>query len=894
LLFANANDMTEKKKIVETPLMKQYFEVKAKHPDALLLFRVGDFYETFGDDAIIASKVLGIVLTKRANGSAQHVELAGFPHHSIETYLPKLVRAGYKVAVCDQLEDPKLTKKIVKRGVTELVTPGIAYSEQLLSQKENNYLGAVYFKGDKGGVAFLDISTGEFKVAEGTLDYVEVLLSNFAPKEIVLQKGYQTGFRERFGTNYYISTMDEWAFVPQACEDKLKKQFGLNSLKGFGVEGLALGTTAAGAILFYLEQNQNTGVAHLCSISRIDRGSFVWMDRFTFRNLEIFQSSGGKEGVSLLDIMDKCASPLGARMLRNWLAMPLKDLGEIEKRHSVVEMFVNHPGATEQVQQHLANIGDLERIISRAAAGKIAPREIVQLKRGLEQMEPIKGICTELGGTAAEAGEGILLFNDLYEYIGRHMLAEPANAFGKGDIIADGVNGELDELRRIARHGKDYLLQVQQRESERTGIPSLKISYNNVFGYYLEVRNTHKDKVPDDWIRKQTLVSAERYITQELKEYEEKILGAEERITSLEQQIYQQVVMAIQKEIPHIQQSCNALARIDCLVGFAALATSNNYCRPQMNDGYRLEIEQGRHPVIETLMEVGEEYVANDICLDNDSQQIIILTGPNMAGKSALLRQTALIVLMAQVGSFVPATSARIGYVDKIFTRVGASDNISRGESTFMVEMTETSTILHNLSERSLILLDEIGRGTSTFDGMSIAWAIVEYIHQHREKAKTLFATHYHELNELEEIYPRVKNWHISVKEVENKVIFLRKLCQGGVAHSFGIHVARMAGMPQAVIDSAQRTLNMLEKKDEGQIAAVGDGPAVEKTGKGLASKKKKSSAADNLQLSFFQLEDPLLCDLRDSIKAMDINTMSPLDAFDAIRKLKEKLGLMR
>lgn len=886
--------MTEKKKIVETPLMKQYFEVKAKHPDALLLFRVGDFYETFGDDAIIASKVLGIVLTKRANGSAQHVELAGFPHHSIETYLPKLVRAGYKVAVCDQLEDPKLTKKIVKRGVTELVTPGIAYSEQLLSQKENNYLGAVYFKGDKGGVAFLDISTGEFKVAEGTLDYVEVLLSNFAPKEIVLQKGYQTGFRERFGTNYYISTMDEWAFVPQACEDKLKKQFGLNSLKGFGVEGLALGTTAAGAILFYLEQNQNTGVAHLCSISRIDRGSFVWMDRFTFRNLEIFQSSGGKEGVSLLDIMDKCASPLGARMLRNWLAMPLKDLGEIEKRHSVVEMFVNHPGATEQVQQHLANIGDLERIISRAAAGKIAPREIVQLKRGLEQMEPIKGICIELGGTAAEAGEGILLFNDLYEYIGRHMLAEPANAFGKGDIIADGVNGELDELRRIARHGKDYLLQVQQRESERTGIPSLKISYNNVFGYYLEVRNTHKDKVPDDWIRKQTLVSAERYITQELKEYEEKILGAEERITSLEQQIYQQVVMAIQKEIPHIQQSCNALARIDCLVGFAALATTNNYCRPQMNDGYRLEIEQGRHPVIETLMEVGEEYVANDIWLDNDSQQIIILTGPNMAGKSALLRQTALIVLMAQVGSFVPATSARIGYVDKIFTRVGASDNISRGESTFMVEMTETSTILHNLSERSLILLDEIGRGTSTFDGMSIAWAIVEYIHQHREKAKTLFATHYHELNELEEIYPRVKNWHISVKEVENKVIFLRKLCQGGVAHSFGIHVARMAGMPQAVIDSAQRTLNMLEKKDEGQIAAGGDGPAVEKTGKGLASKKKKSSAADNLQLSFFQLEDPLLCDLRDSIKAMDINTMSPLDAFDAIRKLKEKLGLKR
>ena len=881
--------MTEKKKIVETPLMKQYFEVKSKHPDALLLFRVGDFYETFGDDAVTASKVLGIVLTKRANGSAQHVELAGFPHHSIETYLPKLVRAGYKVAVCDQLEDPKLTKKIVKRGVTELVTPGIAYSDQLLCQKENNYLGAVYFKGDKGGVAFLDISTGAFKVAEGSLDYIEVLLSNFAPKEVVLQKGYQCGFRERFGNNYYISTMDEWAFVPQACEDKLKKQFSLNSLKGFGVENLTLGTTAAGAILFYLEQNQNTGVAHLCSISRIDRGSFVWMDRFTFRNLEIFNSSSGSEGTSLLDVIDKTSSPLGARLLRNWLAMPLKNLEQIEARHSVVDTFVAHDGATEEVQQRLSDIGDLERIISRAAAGKIAPREIIQLKRGLEQMEPIKDICTQLGGEAASLGSGIILFNQLYDYIAATMLPEPANAFGKGDIIADGVNEELDNLRQIARHGKEYLLQVQQRESERTGIPSLKISYNNVFGYYLEVRNTHKDKVPDDWIRKQTLVNAERYITQELKDYEEKILGAEERISSLEQQIYQQVVMAIQKEIPQIQKSCNTLAQIDCLVGFAQLAAERNYCRPQMNDGYKLEIEQGRHPVIETLMDVGEEYVANDIWLDNDTQQVIILTGPNMAGKSALLRQTALIVLMAQIGSFVPATSAKIGYVDKIFTRVGASDNISRGESTFMVEMTETSTILHNLSERSLILLDEIGRGTSTFDGMSIAWAIVEYIHQRGEKAKTLFATHYHELNELEEIYPRVKNYHISVKEVENKVIFLRKLCPGGVAHSFGIHVARMAGMPQAVIDSAQRTLNMLEKKED-----ISGGESVAAQGKNLATKKKKSSAADNLQLSFFQLEDPLLCDLRDSIKAMDINSMSPLDAFDAIRKLKEKLGLKK
>ncbi|MBR4883629.1 MAG: DNA mismatch repair protein MutS, partial [Bacteroidales bacterium] len=676
----------------------------------------------------------------------------------------------------------------------------------------------------------------------------------------------------------------------------LKKQFGLNSLKGFGVENLTLGTTAAGAILFYLEQNQNTGVAHLCSISRIDRGSFVWMDRFTFRNLEIFQSSAGGEGTSLLDVIDKCSSPLGARMLRSWLAMPLKDLDEMEKRHSVVDTFVNHPGAVEEIQERLSNIGDLERIVSRAAAGKISPREIVQLKRGLEQMEPIKSVCTELGGTTAQMGDDVILFNELYEFIGKNMLPDPANAFGKGDIIADGVNEELDELRRIARHGKEYLLQVQQRESERTGIPSLKISYNNVFGYYIEVRNTHKDKVPQEWIRKQTLVNAERYITQELKEYEEKILGAEEKISSLEQQIYQQVVMRIQKEIPHIQKSCNALARIDCLAGFAQLASERNYCKPQMNDGYKIEIEQGRHPVIETLMEVGEEYVANDIMLDNDTQQVIILTGPNMAGKSALLRQTALIVLMAQIGSFVPASSARIGFVDKIFTRVGASDNISRGESTFMVEMTETSTILHNISERSLILLDEIGRGTSTFDGMSIAWAIVEYIHQRGEKAKTLFATHYHELNELEEIYPRVKNYHISVKEVGNKIIFLRKLCPGGVAHSFGIHVARLAGMPQAVIDSAQRTLNMLEKKEEGNQSSgrEEETATMEKTGKSLASKKKKSSAADNLQLSFFQLEDPLLCDLRDSIKAMDINTMSPLDAFDAIRKLKEKLGLKK
>lgn len=876
--------MSENKKIAQTPLMTQYFEFKRQHPEALLLFRVGDFYETFGDDAIIASKVLGIVLTKRANGTAQHVELAGFPHHSIETYLPKLVRAGYKVAVCDQLEDPKLTKKLVKRGVTELVTPGIAYSDQLLSQKENNFLCSVYFSADRAGIAFLDVSTGTFKISEGTLDYIEVLLANFAPKEVLVQKGYQKGFRERFGEHYYISTLDEWGFVTEACEDKLKKQFGLSSLKGFGVDKLLMGITAAGAILFYLEQNQNTGIAHLCSISRIDQGSFVWMDRFTFRNLEIFSSATDKEGVSLLDVIDKCNSPLGARMLRSWVAMPLKNLEQINTRHSIVEYFTLNPQKRENIEGYLSNLGDLERIISRAAAGKITPREVMQLKRGLEQMGPIKEICLQADNTDVKnAGEQILLFETLRNLIQTNLAQEPANAFGKGDIIAEGVSSELDNLRNIARHGKDYLLQIQQRESDRTGIPSLKISYNNVFGYYLEVRNTHKDKVPQDWIRKQTLVNAERYITQELKEYEEQILGAQEKIISLEQQIYQQIILEIQSEIPQIQKSCNALAQIDCLVGFATLAVENKYCRPAMNESLKIEIKQGRHPVIETLMRPGEEYVANDIMLDNESEQIIILTGPNMAGKSALLRQTALIVLLSQIGSFVPAKSAAIGLTDKIFTRVGASDNISRGESTFMVEMIETSTILHNISQRSLILLDEIGRGTSTFDGMSIAWAIVEYIHQRGYGAKTLFATHYHELNELEEIYPRVKNYHISVKEVDNNVIFLRKLCPGGVAHSFGIHVARMAGMPSAVIESAQRTLNMLENKEGVQEHT----PGIKKV-----CPKGKSKNSDNLQLSFFQLEDPLLCDLRDSIKAMDINSMSPLDAFDAIRKLKDKLKL--
>ncbi len=886
--------MKEDKKIAETPLMKQYFSVKAQHPDAMLLFRVGDFYETFGEDAIIASKVLGIVLTKRNNGPGTSVELAGFPHHSIETYLPKLVRSGYKVAICDQLEDPKLTKKIVKRGVTELVTPGIAYNEQLLNQKENNFLCAVAFHKNRGGIAFLDVSTGTFKVAEGSLEYIEVLLSNFSPKEIVIERGYRDGFKERFGTGYYLSPMDEWAFVAEACEDKLKKQFGLQSLKGFGIENLTLGVTAAGAILFYLEQNHSNGVCHLCSISRMDESNFVWLDKFTFRNLEIFSPASCADGTALIDVVDRCSSPLGARLLRNWLSMPVKDKEEIDRRLSVVDFLAKNSDSRGNIRDLISQVGDLERITARAAAGKIMPREMVQLKRGLSQMKPIKEIallseCGEL----KKLGEELGLFENLKQQIENTILSEPAAQFGKGDIIADGVNEELDNLRQIARHGKDYLLQLQQREIERTGIPSLKISYNNVFGYYLEVRNAHKDKVPQEWIRKQTLVSAERYITQELKEYEEKILGAEDRIYALEQGIYAELVASVQKEIHNIQQSSAIVARIDTLAGFAELAVTNRYCRPEISEDLVLDIKQGRHPVIETLMAPGEEYIANDLMLDNDSQQIIILTGPNMAGKSALLRQTALIVLMAQIGSFVPAESAHIGITDKIFTRVGASDNISRGESTFMVEMIESSTILHNLSERSLVLLDEIGRGTSTFDGMSIAWAIVEYIHETPFKAKTLFATHYHELNELETIYERVKNYHVSVKEVDNKVIFLRKLCRGGVAHSFGLHVARMAGMPQSVIDSAQRKLNRLEKTREEQGGTSCEGTLQDE---GSLSQKKgkrgrKSSLQDNLQLSFYQLDDPLLLDIKEKLKAMDINSMSPLDAFDALRSLKKQLG---
>ena len=867
--------MDQQKDIVQTPLMKQYFSVKAQYPDALLLFRVGDFYETFGEDARIASKVLGIVLTKRANGYASSVDLAGFPHHAIDTYLPKLVKGGYKVAVCDQLEDPKLTKKIVKRGVTELVTPGIAYSEQLLKQKENNFLAAVKFSGKKAGVAFLDISTGTFEVGEGSVEYVEMLLSNFAPKEVVLQREYLKGFTERFGKSFYISVMDEWAFVESACEERLKKQFRLSSLKGFGVQKFPLGVTAAGAVLFYLEQNHATDISHICSLSRIESDEFVWLDKFTIRNLELFSPAMGEEGTALIDVIDRCACTLGSRLLRSWMTMPLKESSKIEERLSVVEYFVKESEKRAEARELLSNVGDLERITARAAAGKIFPREVLQLKRGLAQALPLREICVESGvPQLVELGQKINVPSELLEKIERELLPNPAAQLGKGDIIADGVNEELDRLRELARHGKDYLLNLQQKEMERTGISSLKISYNNVFGYYLEVRNTHKEKVPAEWIRKQTLVNAERYITPELKEYEEKILGAEDRIYLLEQQIYGALINEIRDHIPEIMQTGAAVAQTDCLSAFAQLAVENRYCRPQVNDSLAIEIKQGRHPVIERFMEEGEEYVANDLFLDSASQQIIILTGPNMAGKSALLRQTALIVFMAQIGSFVPAQSAKIGVADKIFTRVGASDNISRGESTFMVEMTETSTILHNLSERSLILLDEIGRGTSTFDGMSIAWGIVEFLHKSSKRPKTLFATHYHELNELETLYERVKNYHISVKEVDNNVIFLRKLERGGVAHSFGIHVARLAGMPREVIDYAQRKLNRLESGHEREHGGRG----------------RKADTAD-LQLSLFQLDDPLLLEIKEQLKAMELNTMSPLDAFDALRALKKKIG---
>lgn len=888
-----------KKQAEDTPLLKQYFAVKAQHPEAVLLYRVGDFYETYSDDAVLVSKVLGLVQTKRSNGDKEAVPMAGFPHHAIEQYLTRLIRAGYKVAVCDQLEDPKLvgSRTLVKRGVTEMVTPGIAFGENMLEQKEHNYLTGLTFSKDQCGAAFLDVSTGTFQVAQGSTAYIGTLIASLAPKEIVVQRGNEKRVKELYGDTLYVSTLDEWAFVYDAAVEKLKRQLRVDSLKGYAIDSYPLGVSSAGALIVYLEQTQHTGLANICSISRIDEDKFVWMDKFTIRNLEIFSAAAGGEGVSLVSVIDKCCSPMGSRLLRGWLAMPSLDLNELNARYDIVGHFTDNGELLNEVQCHISNIGDLDRIISRAATGKIMPREVLQLGRGLAQFDPIRKLCSGQGTASgvcaplAELTASIGDCSELLKAITETLTQDAAAAIGKGDVIAAGVSEELDKVREISRGGKDYLLKMQQREIERTGITSLKISYNNVFGYYIEVRNAHKDKVPEEWIRKQTLVNAERYITQELKEYEEQILSAEDKIYALESAIYNSLIAKIQTAIRTIQKNSMVIAKLDILAGFAELASENRYCRPEIGDGLALDIKAGRHPVIETLMKPGEEYVPNDIHLDRDKQQIIILTGPNMSGKSALLRQTALIVLLAQIGSFVPADSAKIGYFDKIFTRVGASDNISRGESTFMVEMLETSMILHNLSERSLVLLDEIGRGTSTYDGMSIARAIVEFIHEYGKGAKTLFATHYHELNDLEGIYPRVKNFHVAVKEVGKEVIFLRKLKEGGTAHSFGLHVARMAGMPKEVLASAERTLSALEAGGAGSISN-GAAPEAKSITKPYNTKEGRVETDGTIQLSLFQLDDPTLSSLRDTLKSADLNNMTPMQAFDLLRDMKKELGI--
>lgn len=866
-------------KIVETPLMKQYFEIKAKHPDAILLFRVGDFYEMYGDDAVVGAEILGIVQTKRANGVGQSVEMAGFPHHALDTYLPKLVRAGKRVAICDQLEDPKLTKKLVKRGITELVTPGVSINDNILNHKENNFLAAIHFAKDKCGIAFLDISTGEFLTAEGTTDYIDKLLNNFSPKEVLLERNNKKKFEEIFGPRYFSFELDDWIFTSEAANDRLLKHFETKNLKGFGIQHLKLGIIASGAILYYLDQTQHTHISHIISLARIEEERYVRLDKFTVRSLELVCAMN-EDGKSLLDVIDKTISPMGSRLLRRWILFPLKDVKPIQERQDVVEYFFRHPEVKELLDEQLEQIGDLERIISKVAVGRVTPREVVQLKIALQALEPIKEACMASNEPSlCRIGEQLNVCALIRDRIDREIQPDPPSLVNKGGVIAKGVNEELDELRSIAYSGKDYLLQVQQRESEKTGIPSLKIAFNNVFGYYIEVRNAHKDKVPADWIRKQTLVNAERYITEELKEYEEKILGAEEKILSLESRLFNELVLCLTEYIPPIQCNANLIGRLDCLLSFAKAAESNKYIRPLVDESDVIDIKGGRHPVIEKQLPLGETYVANDVYLDEDKQQIIIITGPNMAGKSALLRQTALITLLAQIGCFVPAESARIGIVDKIFTRVGASDNISVGESTFMVEMNEAADILNNMTSRSLVLFDELGRGTSTYDGISIAWAIVEYIHEHpHAHAKTLFATHYHELNEMERSFPRIKNFNVSVKEVGNKVIFLRKLVPGGSEHSFGIHVAKMAGMPKCIVNRADEILKQLEseKRQEGTISG---------------SSVKKASAArqsGNYQLSFFQLDDPVLSQVRDEIKNMDLNNLTPLEALNKLSEIRK------
>ena len=861
--------------IVLTPMMKQFLELKAKHPDAVMLFRCGDFYETYFTDAVLASEILGITLTKRANGKGKTIEMAGFPHHALDTYLPKLIRAGKRVAICDQLEDPKLTKKLVKRGITELVTPGVSINDNILNYRENNFLAAVHFGKGACGVAFLDISTGEFLTAEGSFDHIDKLLNNFAPKEVLFERGRRGMFEGNFGSKFFTFELDDWVFTETTAREKLLKHFEVKNLKGFGVEHLKNGIIASGAILQYLIMTQHTQIGHITSLARIEEDKYVRLDKFTVRSLELMGSMNDG-GSSLLDVIDKTISPMGARLLKRWMVFPLKDVKPINGRLDVVEYFFRKPEFKGVIEEQLHLIGDLERIISKVAVGRVSPREVVALKVALQAIEPIKEACMDADNASLNHIGGQLdICRSIRDRIEREINNDPPLLVNKGGVIKSGVNAELDELRRIAYSGKDYLLQIQQRESELTGIPSLKIGYNNVFGYYIEVRNVHKDKVPQEWIRKQTLVNAERYITQELKEYEEKILGAEDKILVLETQLYAELVQSLSEFIPAIQTDANQIARLDCLLSFATAARENNYIRPVISDDEVLEIHQGRHPVIEKQLPIGEKYVANDVMLDSSTQQIIIITGPNMAGKSALLRQTALITLMAQIGCFVPAESAHIGLVDKIFTRVGASDNISVGESTFMVEMNEAADILNNLSPRSLVLFDELGRGTSTYDGISIAWAIVEYIHEHpHAKARTLFATHYHELNEMEKSFKRIKNYNVSVKEIDNKVIFLRKLERGGSEHSFGIHVAKMAGMPKSIVKRAGDILKQLEKDNRQQgIAAK---PMVE-----------VGETRGGMQLSFFQLDDPVLCQIRDEILNLDVNNLTPLEALNKLNDIK-------
>ncbi len=880
--------MSQTEKYVKTPLMKQYYDIKAVHHDAILLFRVGDFYETFGEDAIKASSILGITLTRRANGQASHVELAGFPYHALETYLPKLVRAGERVAVCEQLEDPKTVKGIVKRGVIELVTPGIALSDNVLQPKANTFLASVYFGKHATGAAFLDVSTGEFYAAEGTDLYIDKLLSSLAPKEVIFQRSRSEHFTNLFGTGYYTYKLDEWVFSGQINREKLCKQFKTQSLKGFGIEEMDEAVAAAGAILYYLEFTEHRNTQHIRSIARLDEGNHVWIDRFTIRNLELFSSNSQRAKGGFVQAIDRTLTPMGGRLLRRWVAMPLKDAARIGERLDVVETLTSDADLRERVADQAGRIGDLERIASRIATGRVTPRELVHLQSAL-------GAVENLGHELDSSGHGALQTlaaaldpcPGIAARIAREIYPDPANQIAKGGVIADGVDAQLDDLRRIALRGRDVINEIQQRESASTGIPSLKVSFNNVFGYYIEVRNTHKDKVPEGWVRKQTLTGAERYITAELKEYEEKILGAQERILAIEQRLWTELLAYLSENLAPLQGDAAAIARLDCLLSFAVTAAERNYCRPVMDESKILEIKEGRHPVIETLLPVGEQYVPNDLYMDDENQQIIMITGPNMSGKSALLRQTALIVLMAQMGSFVPASAARIGIVDKIFTRVGASDNISEGESTFMVEMSESASILNNLSDRSLVLLDEIGRGTSTYDGISIAWAMVEYIHNHPSgaRAKTLFATHYHELNEMEELCPRVKNFNVAVREDGRNIVFLRKLLPGGVAHSFGIHVAQMAGMPERIVERAGEILSALEAS-RGESTLGGD-PAPE-----AAAKGKKKSPSPNIQLSMFQLDDPVLKEVRDSIKKLDINSLTPIEALNKLNEIKKLTGL--